>query len=73
MEAGNGERIYLIEVLLDEQRGWEEMYHAADRDDADRFWRGVLDTQPGKPVRMIEAEVVRSYAGQPAATPADRA
>lgn len=69
MDATNPERSYVIEVLIDEQRGWEELYRAADRVDADQFWRGMLVAEPGKPARLVESEIVRTYPGHTAATP----
>lgn len=49
---------YVVEVLVDAGRGWEELYRVADRAEAQRFWEGLLETQPSKPARLIELQLV---------------
>jgi hypothetical protein len=56
-------REFVIELYVDER--WQDFYRMLDRADAEGLWRRLLETQPRSRARLIEADVLRSFAGDP--------
>jgi hypothetical protein len=54
-------RQYAIELFVDER--WQELYRTSERADAEGVWQRLLETQPRSEARLIELDVLRSFAG----------
>jgi L-rhamnose mutarotase len=56
-----GIRQYAIELFVDER--WQELYRTSEKADAEGVWQRVLETQPRSEARLVELDVLRSFAG----------
>jgi hypothetical protein len=56
-----GTRQYAIELLVDDQ--WQEFYRTSEKADAEGVWHRVLETQIRSEARLVEMDVLRSFAG----------
>ena len=56
-----GIRQYPIELFVDER--WQELYRTSEKADAEGVWQRVLETQPRSEARLVELDVLRSFAG----------
>ena len=56
-----GIRQYAIELFVDERR--QELYRTSEKADAEGVWQRVLETQPRSEARLVELDVLRSFAG----------
>ncbi len=64
-----GMRQYAIELFLNDQ--WQEFYRTPEKADAEGVWQRVLETQLQSEARLIEMEVLRSFAGDQGARKPD--
>ena len=56
-----GIRQYAIELFVDER--WQELYRTSEKADAEGVWQRVLETQSRSEARLVELDVLRSFAG----------
>jgi hypothetical protein len=56
-----GIREYAIELFVGER--WQELYRTSEKADAEGVWQRVLETRPRSEARLIEVDVLRSFAG----------